>query len=192
MALITPATATIATSTTRSLSADFTPNFWKIKSGGGSLSGVSGANATYNAPSSPTSALIRAETTFWTITYNPSSNGSIDSQGRVVIANDGFVYADGAAKILTANCGFRFIVTPSLRTNGQAVGIRADLLGDPTKKFGRAQDKFTTLVNQNPDFVIAYYKMSFGIFAQKSGLKQKFYQLVSEIFNQRINQGNQG
>jgi hypothetical protein len=78
---ITPASASIAISTTQALtSSGVTSPKWYVPSGLGSLSGVSGSNATYNAPGTATIAIVRAAEEFWAAFYdNTGSSGSNNS-----------------------------------------------------------------------------------------------------------------
>lgn len=54
----------------------------------------------------------------------------------------------------------------------------ADLVGDPSKTFGSAQNKFDRLKKENPALVQLYYGLVLQIFAQKVSPKQKFYQRI--------------
>lgn len=111
MPSISPSSASIAINGSQALvSTDVPSPKWYIVSGLGSLSGVSGSNATYDAPSAPTVAKVRAAENYWTITYDPNSRLTVDGSNVLNLASSGPGYANGKQSILVAGCGFKWTV----------------------------------------------------------------------------------
>lgn len=93
------------------------------------------------------------------------------------------------AKFKTSDI-LRQIVIDTHNTKIDIIGERiigesaTDLLGDPSKTFGAAQNKFTRLIEANPELVQIYYGLILGIFAQKVSPRQKFYQALFSTIQQ--------